>query len=192
MNKITKRIPVCILIFLALSCSVFPSGRPEAPLDEREARVFWVLDGTMSAESSEMFVERYLLPTSLAAMRWTEFTVTEQEVRFDTRGGYRVTRRNKVLTDPIGAFTVYGYDVIVDIVRASQAQPAPKTSPESYLVRFSYPQSAASGSGVVPQPLEQALLAGIRKDGRPAGKGRVESVEYLGSGRFKATVLISD
>jgi len=192
MNNVTRYISVCILIFFLFSCSVFPSGRTEAPPGKQETRVFWVLDGTMSAESAEMFVERYLLPTSLAATRWTGFAVTGQEVRFDTTGGYRVVRRNKILIDPIGALTVYGYDLIVDMVRDSEAQPARNASPESYLVRFSYPLAAAPQSGVIPQPLEQAFLAGIRKDGRSVGKGRVESVDYLGSGRFKATVLISD
>ena len=192
MNKVTRYISVCILVFLMFSCSVFPSGRTEAPPGKRETRVFWVLDGTMSAESAEMFLERYLLPTSLAAARWTGFTVTGQDVRFDTTGGYRVVRRNKILVDPIGALTVYGYDLIVDMMRDSEAQPARGSSPESYLVRFSYPLPSAPESAVIPQPLEQALLAGIRKDGRGSGKGRVESVDYLGSGRFKATVLISD
>ena len=49
--------------------------------------MFWVLDGSMGKESAEMFLERYLLPTSLSAMLWTEFSTEGEEVRFDTRSG---------------------------------------------------------------------------------------------------------
>jgi hypothetical protein len=193
MNKVTQYIQIITLVFILLSCSAFPSGRVEEPPGKKEARVFWVLDSSMSAESAEMFLERQLVPTSLAAMLWTEFTLQGQEVLFDTAGGYRVIRKQKVLTDPLGTYTVYGYNLTVDL-----SQPAPhhtaehSTSQRSYPVRFAYPESADSTSGVIPQPLEQALLAGIRQDGRSNGKARVESIDYLGSGRFQATVLIGD
>ena len=232
MNKVTKYIPIGILIFIFLSGPAFPSGRAEEPAGKQEARVFWILDGTMSAESAEMFLERYLFPTSLALMLWTEFSLQGQEVRFDTWGGYRVVRKQRVLAQPLGEYTVYGYDLIIDVTRPAEGRPAqgrPAEAPgsgarpasrrtafgekqESYVVRFSYPESADPGSGspplagvqqgvrpsgvqpssVLPQPLEQALLAGIKADGRPTGKARVEQIEYLGSGRFRAMVLVGD
>jgi hypothetical protein len=86
-------------------------------------------------------------------------------------------------------FTVYGYDLIVDV---SVPPPAPRSSPDSYTVRFDYSPSTAGDSGVIPQPLEQALLKGIREDGRSTGRARVDSIDYLGSGRFRAKVLIAD
>jgi hypothetical protein len=201
MSKVTKHIPVSVLIFILLSCSAFPSGRVEEPPGKQEARIFWILDGSMSAESAEMFLERYLFPTSLAAMFWTEFSVQGNEVRFDTKGGYRIVRKQRVLTESLGAYTVYGYDLIIEMTWPAEARPA-ESAPDSrsrktYEVRFSYPESAdsASGirpSGVLPQPLEQALLAGIGEDGRSSGNARVDQVEYLGSGRFRATVLVGD
>jgi hypothetical protein len=222
MNKVTKYIPIGVLIFIFLSGPAFPSGRAEEPAGKQEARVFWILDGTMSAESAEMFLERYLFPTSLALMLWTEFSLQGQEVRFGTSGGYRVVRKQRVLAEPLGEYAVYGYDLIIDVTRPAEAtgsgaRPASRRTafgeksegrtPESYVVQFSYPESADSGSGpppkagvqhgvrpsgVLPQPLEQALLAGIKADGRPTGKARVEQIEYLGSGRFRATVLVGD
>lgn len=205
MNKVTRYIPIGVILFVLLSCSAFPSGRVEEPSGKQEARVFWVLDGSMSTESAEMFLERYLLPTSVAAMLWTEFTLQGNEVRLDTQGGYRVVRKQRVLTEPIGAYVVHGYDLIIDVTRSSSAPPPAGSraqSADSYVVRFSYPESADSGSGstpkavqpsgVLPQPLQQALLAGIREDGRTSGKARVQLIEYLGSGRFRATVLVGD
>jgi hypothetical protein len=151
--------------------------------------MFWVLDGSMSEESAEMFLERYLLPTSLAAMLWTEFSGEGEEIRFDTQGGYRVVRKTQALSESLGVYTVYGYDLVIDV---TVSPPAPRRSPDSYPVRFSYSESTVSGSRVIPQPLEQALLTAIRESGRPSGMARVGDIYYLGSGKFKATVLIGD
>lgn len=197
MSKVTKHIPVSVLIFILLSCSAFPSGRVEEPPGKQEARIFWVLDGTMNPKSAEMFLERYLFPTSLAAMLWTEFSVQGNEVRFDTKGGYRIVRKQQVLTESLGAYAVYGYDLIIEVTRPAELAAPGSRSRKTYEVRFSYPESPDSApgvrpSGVLPQPLEQALLAGIREDGRSSGNARVDRVEYLGSGRFRATVLVGD
>jgi hypothetical protein len=208
MNKVTQYISISTLVFTLLSCSAFPSGRVEEPSGRQEARVFFVLDGSMSAESAEMFLERYLFPTSVSAMLWTRFTLEGGQVNLDTDSGYRIVRKQRVLADAPDGYTVYGYNLILDVTRPAEGRPAGGRSQagpgsrtvESYVVRFSYPEAAQTDSGsfgsqpkgVAPQPLQQALLAGIRKDGRVSGTGRVERIEYLGSGRFEATVLIGD
>jgi hypothetical protein len=182
-------INLSLLLFVFLSCSAFPAGRSEEPSEKQEVRMYWVIDGSMSEESAEMFLERYLLPTSLAAMLWTEFSTEGEEVRFNTRGGYRVVRKTQALSESLGVHTVYGYDLMIDV---TLSPPAPRRSPDSYSVRFSYSESTVRGSGVIPQPLEQALLTAIRESGRPSGMARVKDIDYLGSGKFKATVLIGD
>ena len=197
MNKVTMRLSISILIFTLFCSSAFASGRGEEPVDKGEVRVFWILDGSMSAESAEMFLERFLFPTSLAAMLWTEFSLEGEEVRFETRGGYRVVRKQRVLAESIGAYTVYGYALLIDVTWPAEARAPKDRTQKTYVVQFSYPESADSSSGsppkaVLPQPLEQALLAGIREDGRTSGKARVEQVEYLGAGRFRAEVLVGD
>jgi len=198
MNNVTRYSTISVLIFVLLSCSAFSSGRVEEPSGKREARVFWILDGSLSTESAEMFLERYLFPTSAAAMLWTEFHVRADDVRFDTLGGYRIVRKQRVLAEPVGTYLVYGYDLIIDVTRPAEGRRAEgpdSRSLKTYDVRFSYPEAADAGSPsqpVLPQPLEQALLAGIRTDGRASGKARVERIEYLGAGRFKATVRIGD
>jgi hypothetical protein len=143
----------------------------------------------MSAESAEMFLERYMVPTSLSSMLWTDFSLQGDELRLDTAGGYRVVRKERVLIDPLDGYAVHGYDLIVDVPQPPEGPGRRKT----YEVRFSYPGSADSAQRtgpVVPQPLQQALLAGIREDGRSSGQARVAEIEYLGSGRFRATVWI--
>jgi len=188
---------ISILIFTLFCSSAFASGRGEEPADKGEVRVFWVLDGSMSAESAGMFLERFLFPTSLTVMLWTEFSLEGDEVRFDTRGGYRIVRKQRVLAESIGAYTVYGYDMIIDLTNSAEPRAPKGRTQKTCLVQFSYPESADSSSGsptqaVLPQPLEQALLAGIREDGRTSGMARVEQVEYLGAGRFTAAVLVGD
>jgi hypothetical protein len=195
MNKVAKYGSVGILLFTLLACSAFPSGRGEEPSGKLETRIFWVLDGEMSAESAEMYLERYLFPTSLAAMLWMDFSVRGDEIRLDTAGGYRIVRKQRVLAETVDSLAVYGYDLIVDVTLPAEAPE--RGSREGYEVRFSYPGAADPGSGssaaaVNPQPLQQALIAGIRDDGRSAGKARVEQIEYLGAGRFTATVSIGD
>jgi hypothetical protein len=189
MSKVKKLLSGGVLVFILLSCSAFPSGRMEEASAKWEARAFWVLDSKMSTESAAMFLESFLLPTSLATMLWTEFSVQQQEVQLDTRAAYRVVRKARSRTDPLGAHTVYGYDLVVSV---TVKPPSPRRNPDSYTVRFSCCPSSAEAAGVVPQPLEQALLAGIRKDGRSSGRARVERIDYLGSGEFEATVLVGD
>jgi len=78
------------------------------------------------------------------------------------------------------------------VIDVTASPPAPRRSTDSYSVRFSYSESTVSGSGVIPQPLEQALLTAIRESGYSSGMTRVGDISYLGSGKFKATVLIGD
>ena len=190
MNKVERYVSIGILFFTLLSCSAFPSARTEEPSGRDEVRVYWVLDGTMSRESAEMFLERYLLPTSLSSMLWTDFSLQGDEFRLETAGGYRVVRKEGILLGPLGDYAVHGYDLTVDVSLPARAPERRK----SYEVRFTYPGSADSSgrsSGtVLPQPLQQALLAAIREDGRSSGKARVAEIEYLGSGRFRATVSV--
>jgi hypothetical protein len=196
MNKVSHYFLISALILTLPACPTSPSGREETLSGRLEARAFWVVDGSLSRQSAEMFLERYLFPTSLALMLWTEFSVRGEEVRFDTLGGYRILRKQRVLTEALGAYALHGYDLIVDI---SRAPPGPKSRTiGSFQVRFSYAESIANGGpdngspGVLPQPLEQALIAGIRADGRSAGMARVATIDYVGSGEFTATVLIGN
>ena len=131
MNKVTMHLSISILVFILIGSSAFASGRGEEPVDKGEVRVFWILDGSMSAESAEMFLERYLFPTSLATMLWTDFTLQGGQVRFDTEGGYRIVRKQRVLAEAIDGYTVYGYNLTLDVAWSaegrSQAAPGSRT-----------------------------------------------------------------
>jgi hypothetical protein len=194
MNKVARYICIGVLLFVFLSCSAFPSGRVEQTRGKREIRAYWILDGDMSPESAEMYLERYLFPTSLATLFWTSFSLVGTEIRLDTTAGYRIVRRQRVMDESIGSFAVHGYDLLVEVSREAGGPGSPR-SVETYEVRFSYPETpsgAGGATGVFPQPLEKSVLDGIREDGRTSGKARVDRIEYLGSGRFRATVQIGD
>jgi len=188
-----KNYSTCFLTVLAalilISCSAFPSGRREEATGKQELRMYWILEGTPGSGSSEIFLTRYHLPTSLTKLMWTEFVVRGKNVEFTTQGGYRIVTKKQVLTEPLGNYTVYGYDLNIEVTVSPPSPPGP---PESFSVSFSYAQAARTGSGVLAQPLEQAMIAGIRKSGLRSGRALVENLKYLGSGKFKARVLVSD
>jgi hypothetical protein len=186
MRRAEKCLFAGILILTLLSCSVFPSGRAERPPAGARRQAFFIVDGAMSGESAQMFLERYVLPTSVAAMQWTEFALKGREIRFEYRGGYRIARKRLTLTDTLGSHTVYGYELTVE---PPGGPPSLREGPASHTVRFTY-SSSSEDAGVLPQPAEQALLAAVRQDGRSSGWVRLDSISYLGSGRFKATVLV--
>ena len=186
MRQAEKCLSAGLLILLLLSCSAFPSGRVEQPPARLQRQAFFIVNGAMSGESAEMFLERYVLPASVAAMLWTEFALQGREIRFEFRGGYRVVRKRLTLTDPLGSHTVYGYELTVD---PPGSPPSLRGDPASYTVRFTYYPSSED-AGVLPQPAQQALLAAVREDGRSSGWARLDSISYLGSGRFRATVLV--
>jgi hypothetical protein len=172
---------------LLLSCSAFPSGRTEKEPGKERLKIYWILEGPPGSESAEVFIERFYLPTSLAMLLWTGFTVQGEEVLLDTRGGYRVLNKKQFLVEPLGSYTVYGYELDY---RVTSSPPPSSSRAESYTVRFSYRRAAARPKGVLPQPLEQALIAAVRKSGRSSGTARVVSLSYQGSGGFKAEVQV--
>jgi hypothetical protein len=171
---------------LSVSCTAFPSATPEKGAGQGTVRAFWILSGGAS-EAQEALLERLYLPTSLAALFWTEFSVAGGQVELESRCGYRVLSRKRVLVEALGAErTVYGYELRLEVV-----SPPPDLSGavKGYEVSFSYPQ--VQGGKVEAQPLQQALVQAIRQSGRKAGRGRVVSLSYRGSGRFSARVQLS-
>jgi hypothetical protein len=191
MNKVTAYTLASVLMLSLLACAAHPSSRVEEQPQKLELRAYWIVDGSMSGESAQMYLERYLLPTSLAVMQWTAFRVQGQEIRLDTEGGYRVVRKARILSEPLGSYTIYGYDLLVNFSPGGSAEKGGRAA-ASYTVTFSYSGPAEAGAAVLPQPLEKALLAAVEEDGRTAGWARVQSIDYLGSGRFRAGVLLAD
>jgi hypothetical protein len=142
--------------------------------------VYLVLKPEESRNS--MLVERLHLPSSLAALAWTEFRLEASgNVELAASGGYRLVSHEPVSTESLGELGVYGYSLRV--TWGSGSAPAPR---KTLALAFEY--GGADAQGVVLQPAQRALLEGIRRSGRQKGSARVLELAYLGDGRFRAKV----
>jgi len=176
------------------------AGKPEATRGPEAAagevatqatvQAYWILEP--GAANARMVLERFFLPTSLSVLRWTEFRVGAGAIELASAGGYRVLRKEAILTERWPAGDLHGYTVRVSF--AAEAE-APSGSSRTHTVSFVYDTTGAVGApggeaGVTPQPLQQALLKGIEADGRTSGLARVLDLEYRGNGRFRGKVEV--
>ena len=151
-----------------------------APGTERgQLRVYLVLKPEQSGNS--MMVERLHLPSSLAALTWTEFRLEGSgNVELTASGGYRIVSHEPLSSESLGELGVYAYALQVTW---TQAAPAPR---KTTTISFKY--SGQDAGGVVLQPAQRALLEGIRRSGKQSGSARVLEITYLGGGSFRAKV----
>lgn len=170
---------------LLASCRSYPAGSAEEPLTGGDIQAYWVLRGDEA--NAAMLVERLYLPTSLAVLTWTRFSVTDDGVQLDSQGGYRVVSRREALRDTVGELIVLGDELSI---RLTSAAPAPAGRSRRYEVEFSYAGMKAASGRVIPQPLQEAVLRGIRESGRRSGQARLLTLSYLGGGRFAASVEV--
>ena len=173
-----------------------PAGpTPGQPVTAVSARAYWLLEE--GAANAQMLLERFYLPTSLSVLRWTEFSVVGGDIELASTGGYRVIRKDRILTESWKGRVLHGYEVRIEFTGQADA---PSRSSRRYGVSFAYDSSGADrgeagagGSGeadAVPQPLQQALLKGIEASGRGSGTARVLELTYEGRGRFRAKVEV--
>lgn len=154
-------------------------------------QAYWILDE--GAGNAEMLLERFYLPTSLSVLRWTEFRVTAEGVELASAGGYRVTRKEPLVTERWQQAVLHGYTVRVSFTGEPDR---PSGSSRTVSTEFSYDTARQAGTGggsgatVAPQPLQQALLKAIQSTGKKSGLARVLELEYRGRGRFRARVEI--
>ena len=174
--------PVLLLLLLMLlAVPSFGSGAPDQ--DPHQQQVHWILDN--EAGNHEMLLERFYLPTSLSALIWTDFVASHDEIRFESRAGYRVLSKKKQRTETLGPYTLYAFTLRIELL--SPPDP-PAGSPRTYTVGYRYDTDQTGR--VAAQPLQQALIQAIRQSGKQAGSARVTELRYLSAGRFQATVQV--
>jgi hypothetical protein len=169
------------------SSAVPSSGAaPGAVVRQASVDAYWLLEE--GAVNADMLLERFYLPTSLSVLRWTAYRVESQRVELSSTGGYRVVRKDPILTEPWKGAVLRGYHVRVSFTGEGDRPGAGSTT---RVVAFAYdPQRppAKGAAGFAPQPLQQALLEGIEAGGKKTGSARVLALEYRGNGRFEARV----
>lgn len=163
-----------------------PPRPAAAPVD---IQAYWILEE--GAANAEMLLERFYLPTSLSVLRWTRFEVTSGGVELaGAGGGYRVTRKQEILSEAWQGNLLRGYSLRIDFTGQAEE---PSGSSRRLTVRFAYDTGRPDGGhpgAVIPQPLQQALLQGIKASGRNSGRARVLELRYEGRGRFEAEIEV--
>jgi len=131
---------------------------------------------------SAMLVERYLLPTTLAALTWNDFSLEPSgNIELAAGGGYRILSQKPLSEESLGPIGVYAYTVGV-----TWTAPAAQAAKKSIALAFEY--TGRDAVGVILQPAQRALLEGIRRSGQPKGSAKVLELTYLGAGKFRAKV----
>ena len=165
---------------LPAAASAMMEKAPESSPPRGPLTVYLVLKPEESRNS--MLVERLHLPSSLAALAWTEFRLEGSgNVELASGGGYRLLSHEPVSTESLGELGVYGY--ALRVTWSAGSWPAPR---KTLALAFEY--DGADARGVVLQPAQRALLEGIRRSGRQKGSARVLQLSYLGDGKFRARV----
>jgi hypothetical protein len=183
MSRFRAALLLALLGALAAAVQAAGVGAAEKPASAAPGtgplKVYLVL--TPEQSRNTMLVERMHLPSSLAALTWTEFRLEGSgNVELSAGGGYRIVSHEPLSSESLGELGVYAYALKVTWTRAA---PAPR---KTMTISFSY--SGMDAGGVVLQPAQRALLEGIRRSGRQSGAARVLEISYLGGGRFRATV----
>ncbi len=149
---------------------------------------FWIFPRDQG--NPELPLEQTYLPASLGACMWTRFAVGGLQVDLASAASYRVLSRRPLLEESVGAYRLRGYEVRIRLL-ADEEDGLPQAlrlrRARTYRVSFRYPGEAP---GAAQQPLQLALLQGIRASGLAEGTGRVEALRYLGRGRFQAAVAV--
>ena len=171
---------LCFAVLGILPAGAGAAGERPAAAERGPLTVHLVLKPEDSR--STMLVERLHLPSSLAAMTWTEFRLEGSgNVELMAGGGYRLVSHKAVSEESLGGIGVYGYSL--EVTWGSGSDQTPRKT-----LTLSFDYAGADGRGVVLQPAQRALLEGIRRSGKQSGSARVLEITYLGAGRFRARV----
>jgi hypothetical protein len=178
---------ILALLFSALAALPAAAGgsgekpaAPEGGPQRSPVTVYLVLKPGESRNA--MLVERLHLPSSLAALAWTEFKLEASgNVELAAGGGYRLVSHRPASEESLGELGVYGYSLRVTWSSGSEL-----AARKTLSIAFQYGDEDARG--VVLQPAQRALLEGIRRSGRQKGSARVLELAYLGDGKFRAKV----
>jgi hypothetical protein len=182
---------VLVLVGLTGCQSLEAAGSRE----EEERFLYLVYGGSVSGDA-RLARDRMDLPAAAAAYQWSTFGVSDgrviiQAARTLPDGGPRPAPRPDAEIGPAGC-RIYPY-------RLTGAPSPPEPQSQQVVVAFSCddllgPLSPAPASpgriATAVQPHRWAQLQAIGESGLASGSVRIVEMEHLGSGRFRALVLL--
>jgi hypothetical protein len=165
--------------------ALFPGGAPEENrLKQGRVKAYLVSPGDQ--RPNDIFLEQFYLAPFLSSYIWSDFTVSGNDIKIETTGGYRITRKDLSLEEPFNGFTLYEYQIETDYHGAVK-----KTPQKTSTLKFHSSNLVSKEGKLLYQPFQYALLSVIKTSGAPSGSVRLRSLTYRKSGRFEAKVEIS-
>jgi hypothetical protein len=133
---------------------------------------------------AEMFaLERMDLPATVSMFDWTKFTLKGGEVSLQTSSDFSLRSRSLISRENSGGFQVIQYKVIV-LPQSAVSQAAAS----SLEVELTVGDCATVKGDVLYQPVRLAMMRAAQASKRASGFIRIAGLDYLGEGRFSATV----
>jgi hypothetical protein len=180
--------PLWVLILILLPalpvCSKgIAAKRKMEEKEEIPPQVFLLV--SEEGSTNEIYISRFLLPSSLAAYGWARFVVDGDEISLQSEGDYRIISKDMAIEDRFGGFIIYRADALAD-----EADPERVSADNRYTVTFSISDLINKKGEVFYQPSRQAVISGVKRSGRQKGSVRLVYILYLGKGKFKAEVTV--
>lgn len=168
-------LPVC-------SKGIVAGGKTEEK-EEIRPQVFLLVPEEGS--TNEIYISRFLLPSSLAAYGWARFVLDGDEILLQSEGDYRIISKDMAIEDRFGGFIIYRAYALTD-----ETGPETVSADNRYTVTFSISDLINKKGEVFYQPSRQAVISGVKRSGRQKGSVRLVYILYLGKGKFKAEVTV--
>ena len=186
MRKTAVYILLVVLLVILLPSSL--SSRPEPEDEDTSAKRSLFLLVEAEAADNEIYISRFLLPSSLSLFAWADFAVRDGEVSMEGEESFRIREGELEAVESHGQYQVVKYSFLLSDLGASGQERFPPDN--RYEVRFSSGDLMGGGGDVLIQPVRWAALEAIKKSGKPQGRLKVLSLTHTGDGRFRAEVVV--
>lgn len=169
-------------LFLLFSPAVLSAKAEEE--QEEPLSVYLVLEEADAA--NDLYVSRFLLPSSLSLYAWSTFEVNGGIAHIEGEGSFRIRSRDIEKVEDIGGYSVLRYDFL----RSESQDPSLESRPDGGVLKVSFSFSDLVDGEAIVQPPRRAVLMAIGRSGARSGSVRLLSLRYGGGGRFDAEAVI--
>jgi hypothetical protein len=186
MSKKTFLLALMSLMAALAASSLFARPEPEDEVEGGRRSLFLLVED--EAADNEIYISRFLLPSSLSLFAWSDFEVRDGEVSMEAEEGFRIRERELEVVGSHGQYRLVKYSFLLsDIGDVDQGRvPAGKR----YEVRFSWDELIGKSGDVLYQPARQAAMEAVRMSGKSQGRLKLLSLTLAGDGRFEAEVAV--
>lgn len=182
---------VLLIFMMALFIVLVPSflsARPEPEAEDTGGKRSLLLLVEDEAADNEIYITRFLLPSSLSLFAWTDFQVQGAEVSMEGEESFRIRERELEAVGSRGLYRIVKYSFLIsDLGDPEQGR---VSAGKKYDVRFSSDDLIGKSGDVLYQPARWAAMEAVKMSGKAQGRLKVLSLTQVGNGRFHAEVAV--